>query len=159
MSAPITLPTPVRLTPELRKKVETAVDQLISMLDATAPDPDLEPWLGSMENHSSFYGSASGDRGTTGGRIGDQTHWAQGAGDDLEDKADGSEPSLGWTAAINQVRCGWAGSLDDREAEHDGREPDDDRENATTDDNGIADSEGACEQGFPGMRSWFDHVA
>jgi hypothetical protein len=45
-----------------------------------------------------------------------------------EEEADGSEPSLGWTATIKQLGFGWAGRLDEAEGEHDGREPQDDED-------------------------------
>ena len=59
MNAPLPFPEPIRLTPELRKKLEAAVDKLLTLLDATAEDPDLEPSPGSVENHSFYYGSVS----------------------------------------------------------------------------------------------------
>jgi hypothetical protein len=95
------------------------VDQILALLDATAPDPDLEPSLGSLENHGQFPWRRDAS---------DQTRWTGGTRDDLEEEADSSDPSLGWTATIRQAGFGWAGGLDDAESEHDGGEPDSERE-------------------------------
>ena len=74
---------------KLRKEAAAEIDRLISFLDETSGDPDLEP--------------------------------------DHDAEPDADEPSLGSINAINQLRWS-AGSADDLEREHDGREPDADRE-------------------------------
>ena len=148
MNAPLAFPTPARafaahLPPELRAKMEEAIERLLAILDAVDPDPEAEPRLGSNEDHAGWRAT------------GDQRHWGNSGTEDREDEPEGPEPSLGWTASIIQAGRGWLGGLDDAEQEHDGREPSlgwlhdrqdqlhhcggiDDRERE--DDNGIADA-------------------
>jgi hypothetical protein len=106
------------------------------------PDNDDEPSLGSRD------------------RDVDQLAWSAGgssycdAAVDLEhDNAD-REPSLGSRNALDQMN--WSrGSRDDREDEHNGREPDEDFERDPA-ENGVGDEDGAMEQwgvrGGPGER-------
>jgi len=92
----------------LRAAAEAAIEQLLALLDDLDGDPDLEPSLGSLENHPSdhrvpnFWGELVGHfTGTT--REGSQLCWSEEAdgGDDAEDEHDGcedggdDEPSLG----------------------------------------------------------------
>jgi hypothetical protein len=147
VSAPIPFPAPTRLTPELRQKIEVAVDRLLTILDAADPDPDLEP----MTSEIGFYGEV-----------------ASGGLDECEPD-ENEEPDLGWTATAKQTGFGWAGGLEDLEKEHDGREPQGDEEpylaGAETDleldeaEHGIVDAAGAAEQGFLDERHGFNHVA
>jgi len=86
------------------------VDGLLQILDAIDADPDLEP---STSAHA-WPGTPSG------------------AWDECEDNHDAEhedgEPSLGWTATNKQLGWPWYGDTDEREDEHDGGEPDVDRE-------------------------------
>ncbi len=178
MNAPFSTPSP-----DLRAKLEVAVDRLLAILDALDGDDDLEPTMNA--DTGEFFGLvASGgldeceldedgeDDGTGEPSLGSlcgtwpsslapvsQAGWSGGAADDLEEEADSSEPSLGWTATIKQAGFGWAGRLDDAEGEHDGREPqedeepylagsDTDLEDDPAERSGIADAEGANEQRF-----------
>jgi|SRR5882757_809649 len=95
----------------LREKARIEINRLLDFLDASDIDPDLEdvgdredvgddePSLGSIERHPSCH--AMDGRNSSG----DQTHWAAGEGDDVEDEHDGAEPdedgepSLGWTTS------------------------------------------------------------
>src|SRR5687767_5019266 len=78
----------------------------LTILDAADPDPDLEPTTTAI----GFYGEV-----------------ASGGLDECEPIGD-EEPGLGWTASTKQAGFGWAGGLEDREQEHDGREPNGDDE-------------------------------
>lgn len=109
-----------------------------------ADEGDYEPSLGSPNPRCEYQG----------GPYTSQERWAEGPRDDSEDEHDGreppedDEPSMGWTASgagrfssgvdeeedslgstnsINQTRWS-AGKPGDYEAEHDGREPDEDFE-------------------------------
>jgi hypothetical protein len=83
----------------LRAKLERVVDRLLSAMDAIDGDGDLEPSLGFLE-----AGSLYSPQGL------DQTHIAEGLGDDLEGEHDGREPpedaedTLGRSENIDQVR-------------------------------------------------------
>ncbi|MGB7698871.1 MAG: hypothetical protein WBL57_06095 [Methylovirgula sp.] len=104
----------------------------------TCPDADREPSLGSPE----YLGLRS---------HANQEDWAGSrGGDDREFDTADDEPSL---AAPERTGCqiSWArGADDDCEAEHDGREPDEDREWDEA-EHGIGDMDGAMEQfGIPG---------
>lgn len=99
-----------------RADLEAKIEALIAQLDALDGDPDLEPSV-----------SAIGYNVT----------------DDREgcDVLDEGEQSLGWTLAMKQdgrrwFAHDWSGL--DCEAEHDGREPDDDDEDSDP-DHGIED--------------------
>jgi hypothetical protein len=95
----------------VRARVEAVVDRLttvledmIAALDQLDGDPDLESSMG-----------------------------YQPYPDECEGDGADNEPSLGWTATVNQSAAGWRGPTDgygciDREDEHDGREPDADLE-------------------------------
>jgi hypothetical protein len=99
----------------------------------TCPDADREPDLGSPE----YLGLTS--------HV-DQEDWARSRGsDDRElDTAD-DEPSLA-SFERHDSQISWSiGSDDDCEAEHDGREPDEDREWDEA-EQGIGDMDGAMEQ-------------
>lgn len=177
MNAPFRLPVPLALrgtAPTIRDAIGTAIEALVALLDAMEADADLEdgdnedadetedgfigrvdehagepddaePSLGSIENNwPAFY---YGRHGPEHCGPGDQSTWAAGSADDLEDGGEGEEPSLGWTATIRQAGVHWAGACDDAEQEHDGREPlsqRDDREQEN--DSGIGDDDGAAEQ-------------
>src|SRR4051812_47163892 len=99
----ITPAHPRALTPSKRKRIEGRIEELIAVLDAADPDPDLEPSL-------------------CGGPC----------TDDREDDSADDEPELGWTADINQERalCNVrrTSEFNHSETEHDGREPDVDQE-------------------------------
>ncbi|MCW5695330.1 MAG: hypothetical protein KIS96_01215 [Bauldia sp.] len=93
----------------LRELVEATIEDLIGFLDSIAPDPDLEPSLGSYP----YWGATEPDL----------------EGDGADDEPGGDdEPSLGSLDRMpNQERWsdGNGGSwLLDAEAEHDGREDD-----------------------------------
>jgi hypothetical protein len=136
MTAPVLFPGATRLTPELRDKIEAAVDRLLSILDAADPDADLEPTTSAI----GFHGEV-----------------ASGGLDECEPVGD-DEPDLGWTATTKQAGFGWTGGLEDREQEHDGREPQGDEEpyladadsdlEADDSEHGIVDREGVSEQGL-----------
>jgi hypothetical protein len=130
---------------KLRKRIELAVERLLSALDTLdapaedlepegddgddagqddEPDVDGEPSLGSVASHT---GSS-------------QQGWASGAGDDREDEHDGAEPDedgepgLGaFDRPVNQVKswqqraCAWPGQ-DCEDDPADGPEGDDERE-------------------------------
>jgi hypothetical protein len=117
----------------LRRKMAEAVEGLLDTVDVLLrelakdePDADLEPSLGAPE-HPAHLCRGGGWRIPPG-----VFDWARGANDDRE--ADGEdiwsvrdadeEPSLGTTFRWDQRR--WASSSgvgEDREQEHDGREP------------------------------------
>ncbi|AMA60071.1 hypothetical protein [Bradyrhizobium sp. CCGE-LA001] len=86
--------------------------------DVEADDSDDEPSLGSLERHPSLYEVVDGRNWT-----GDQTAWAAGGAQDLEDEHDGAEPgedeepSLGWTTSGVLGTC-----LTDREQDDCDRE-------------------------------------
>lgn len=108
----------------LRRALAAAAEHILAALDVLDGDPDLEPSLGSLENDQWIF-----TWGTVRGRIGDQTDWTGGGTADLEEGHDGAEPSLGAAHDKNQHRA-WSrfDAGDDRELEHDGREPDAGRE-------------------------------
>jgi hypothetical protein len=96
----------------------------------TCPDADREPALGSPE----FLGFNSHVN---------QEGWGLGGSHDRELDTSDDEPSLG---SRSDTQTNWAGgSDDDCEAEHDGREPDEDREWDEA-EQGIGDMDGAMEQ-------------
>lgn len=64
-------------------------DRLRCLLRRYGDNSELEPSLGSIENHPTPWIS---------GRDGDQRRWASGATDDSEGDDGDLEPSLGWTA-------------------------------------------------------------
>ena len=121
------------------RRLEDLREKMIDKLDALTIDPDLEPSLGAAEYLSHLCPLP---------RIYDAAfRWAQGTSDDRE--ADGGrldardadlEPSLGASVALNQRRWASAG-FEDREQEHDGREPDCEDEGAQCDDEGVAESD------------------
>jgi hypothetical protein len=75
---------PVVLAPEERQRIGDEIDRLLALLDATDGDPDLEPALGSLDRNVATYGNPGGD----------QTLWALGSRNDLEDEHDGREPDV-----------------------------------------------------------------
>jgi hypothetical protein len=85
----------------VRCLAEAAVERLIAFLDEIDGDPDLEPSLG-------FH--------LPGEVLDGEPYFADcdEARDEREDDAD-REPSLGWTAAIDQAGIGWTGGGDDLE--------------------------------------------
>src|SRR5689334_12991830 len=100
---------------KLRREAAAEIERLIAFLDASDPyvaseleddisadledEGESEPSLGSIERHRSCYGADGRDW------SGDQTAWAAGGTQDLEDEHDGAEPSeddepsLGWTTS------------------------------------------------------------
>lgn len=66
----------VPLTPQLRRRIEETIEQLLAILDAFEGDPDFE------QNVDDFGQANAGDEG------------------ELEDDF---EPELGWTAEVNQA--------------------------------------------------------
>lgn len=101
-----------------RGSVEMVIESLIALLDAMAPDPDLEPSLGWQEQGSqATLGGSADDReeeNEHGGDIQDEPH-----DDGIFCGAD-SEPSSGWTEDIDQSRMGGCASG----TQHDEMEPD-----------------------------------
>ena len=79
----------------LRRMASEAAETLIDLLDELDADPDLEPNDG-----------------------GDDFSYVV-----LRNYDDDSEPSLGWTMQTRQETAKWFGDTEDREDEHDGREP------------------------------------
>jgi hypothetical protein len=73
-----------KLSTSTRKKIETALDRLLDVLDSLDPDPDLEPSIGSNP-----YGSA-----------------------DQEGDTSDDEPVLGATEAVNHDRAWRLGGTD-----------------------------------------------
>lgn len=127
---------PKRLPAAVRAKVEdalerlmTAQDALLAYLDRMDGDTDLEASI----DHPFNKPSAMVD--LEGGDVQDEPH---------DPEAD--EPSLAHTNDLNQEQARrhltavqyrdgtWFGMDEDREAEHDGREPDNDREERCDDD-------------------------
>lgn len=171
-----------------RMSIATTVQRLIDMLDDLEPDPDLEPSLGARERHgegSQEYwaaGAATGvfdecedvseDEGAPNGDDEFTLGWSE-VGSLRGDLSSGSyghmdgesEPSIGWTEGVDQVRrlecascwvddtepdLGWAEThgkgivgaqncLDDREASDVVDEPHDWNE---LDDDVIGDADG-----------------
>jgi hypothetical protein len=123
---------PRALPRDARRKVETAIEQhlaavhaLTAFLDEADSDPDLEPSLAGTGGDDREYDPA--DPPAHEG-IDDNELDGSGCPSGSEDE----EPDLGWTGDINQERA-HQGLLrcqvfNHREAEHDGREPDADRE-------------------------------
>lgn len=95
------------------ERLGAILDELIASLDHLDGDPDLEPNMGEPNK----YGL-------------DELEGAL-IGDDAD-----AEPSLGWTATLNQTARQWHGAIDDMETEHDGLEPDCDSENGGDDEHG-----------------------
>jgi hypothetical protein len=103
----LNVPVPAAATglpASIRKKIETALDRLIDVLDSLDPDPDLEPSIGSNP-----YGSM-----------------------DQEGDTSDDEPVLGATEAVNHDRA-WQLGGDDLEFDGDtcadaDKEPDSDNE-------------------------------
>jgi hypothetical protein len=97
----------IAMPPSLRGLVENAINGLVLLLDEIDSDPDLED---NQDAEPSLGWSVDG-------RPGDMSS------EDRELDPAETEPSLGWTAGINQASRNWLGGIDDREQEHDGREP------------------------------------
>lgn len=74
--------------PTVRRSIEDEIERLISLLDLTDPDPDLEPYL-------------------AGGAEVVGTDDREGDASDDEDGAD-AEYSLGWSEPASQGRDQWA---------------------------------------------------
>ena len=125
------LQLPKRLPEKTRAQVEDAIETLmaaeqalIDYLDRMDGDPDIEP---------NMPGNVFDDR--EGGDVQDEPH-----------DPDGDEPSLAHTNDLDQERArrllmpvqyrdgSWHEMTGDLEAEHDGREPDNDREERCDDD-------------------------
>ena len=150
-------------------RMERAVERLIAAMDALdAPiedleedadveeDTDLEPSLGSVGSLSEFASqegwARGGDNGDLETNIEDDPQMDTA---EIDEKGDGggpaiadAEPSLGSTHSMDQ-RQAWQPPhtwFDDAEAEHDGREPDADREIDLA-EWGIGDMDGLVEQG------------
>jgi hypothetical protein len=131
---------------KLRRRIELAVERLLSALDALeAPAEDLEPEGDDGDDPGQddepdvdgepCLGSTAAHAGSS------QQGWSQGAGDDSEDEHDGAEPDedgepiLGALSATSEGnQTGW-GNGDQMDHEHDEAE------------RGIADEDGALEQG------------
>jgi hypothetical protein len=116
---------PLRITKARRVHIEAVVDQLLDLLDAIDDDADAEPLLASPESVR-----------CPGGPPGNYYGW-------------GGWPAHSRTSAGDQTK--WAAAnRDDREEEHDGREPDDD---------GCGDMLGMMEQtqGEPSL-GWLTYV-
>lgn len=119
----------IAVGPGMRGKIEKAVDALLELLNGLDSDPDLED---------------GGDDELTGDEepmLGSTTAVHQGRAWSVgNDNCGEPEPSLGWTGVgRGHPQTVMGGYADDREEQHD-------REHAMTDDNGIADMDGAYEQ-------------
>lgn len=101
----------------LRREAQAEIDRLLDFLDRLDGDPDLEdggddePSLGWLERQRGF--TAHAEVTTL---------------PDLEESEGDLEPSLGRPDEIMDQRFTAIGPYDDREAEHDGREPSGDEE-------------------------------
>jgi hypothetical protein len=141
----------------LRRKVESAVDQLLSILDTLGGDPDLEPSLGFLEPAGNRFASGHGD----------QTRISEGAADDREEQCedegtwiDEKEASLGRTDAIDQTRhqlgqddleptMGASASTDQRQWASGYDDKDSEREDVSEDEGGACEDEGAQDEREP----------
>jgi hypothetical protein len=138
---------PAPATP--RAALEGAIEAAIALLDASEPDPDLESYLaghngpgyapdaeGPEEDHEPSLGAPNDYHGS-----GSQEHWGAGAplslwDADREGPEEDLEPSLGalekhpsvYGSQGDQTSWGFSGNDRDLEEEHDGKEPDADRE-------------------------------
>ena len=102
MNAPAPILFPRALTPELRQKIERAVERLLAVLDgADILTEDLEPSLAAPENHPGF---------SRVGAIADQLQWGSSGLTDSEVSEGDDEPSFGWTRGINQAGPKWHGT-------------------------------------------------
>lgn len=101
----------------LRREAQAEIDRLLDFLDRLDGDPDLEdggddePSLGWLERQRGFV-----------------AHAESATAPDLEVGEGDLEPSLGRPDEIVDQRFTAIGAYDDREAEHDGREPGGDEE-------------------------------
>ena len=124
-----------RIRKEQRAHVEAIIGQLVELCDALDADPDLEPDVDDEEDDPAEEdGSGEPSLGSF-DRMTNQVHSYQQRtsardawwciGEDREADSADSEPSLGSIAASgNDNQENWAaGRGDDREDEHDGREP------------------------------------
>ncbi len=118
-TAPIFGPLPPktkRAIRRLREEAAAEVERLLALLDATEPDADLEPSLGSVtaEDWQDQKKWAAGGRADLELDDADDEPWlgTLGNGLDLEDEFDGreddveDEPTLGATEDVNQT-TGW----------------------------------------------------
>lgn len=109
---------------EAIERHQTAMDGLIALLDAVDGDPDAEPSLAGQDGMWDSTNQETWASGNTDEREGDH--------DEREPDVD-DEPSLGWPGGIDQERAHKNYRISneygvDREAEHDGREPEEDAE-------------------------------
>ena len=125
----------LEIRPSMRDRLQQAIEALVDVLDSLEPDPDLED---------------NGDDELTGDEepmLGATTGFHQGhAWNVPTDEADEGEPSLGWPGEGGRGFQGMAlpGCADDRElVDEDGG-----------DDTGIADMDGAVEQGHLRLVPW-----
>ncbi|MFO1126393.1 MAG: hypothetical protein U1E25_14690 [Methylocystis sp.] len=137
---PAGAPLFVEYRPGTRRRIAAAVDALVALLDEIDGDPDLEE-DDPLEDVEPLEdgGDDEPSLGAPGAAfLPSQSHWSQGAGDDLEDEHDGrepgddDEPSLGSLNSVDQTL--WARS-DDSELEYDPAEV-----------SGCGDMDGVMEQ-------------
>ena len=99
-----------------RKRREALIEVLIASLDATDPDPDLEPALG--------WQGATGFLGESTNQDDPDFHLNADAGIGLGSEPDQhDEPSLGWTEMVRQDGENWHGAGHDLELDHADKEP------------------------------------
>jgi hypothetical protein len=149
---PRALPKRTRqIVEEAIERHHDATEALLALLDEADGDPELEPSLSGnggygmptgheLEGDDSELDVSYSEAHGRGGQIGSSDH-------------DDAECSLGWSEGADQARslsqCGgylrmageWIPANDDREAEHDGREPDADREPQCEDEGAQSDDE------------------
>ena len=141
----------------LRAEAKQEVDRLIEFLDTTGPDPDLEDGADDELTGDDEPSFGWCDIEARKNRYVEQ-HYDEGEEDDPGEESDegeangDDEPSLGWTnpqpgrqlsqgdslwsryqspivdEGIDQTSLGGVATIEDLEAEHDGREPDADDE-------------------------------
>jgi hypothetical protein len=104
---------PLRINRQRIARMEAIVEGLLRLLDEVDGDPDEEP-------EESGYGDLAG---MIVEEVGEPSLGWTLDGDISHGSFDEEEPSLGWTLGIKQEGPSWRGDTDDREDEHDGREP------------------------------------
>lgn len=90
---------------QTRRQVSDEIERMIAFLDSLDPDCDLEP---------------NGDE--------QDASYCEGRCRYVAHPCEDDEPSLGWSVSVCQDGPGFHLYSDDREDEHDGREPNNDRE-------------------------------